>query len=135
MDLYQRFVVLLLKPLIYKQTVMLLEKDKVRKLVLEYGQNPMAYLALEKDKKYFFSEQIQGVCAYDIAGNVFVVCGDLICDVKDGFVFLNEIMTKCRQNGYKIMFLNVTDVFLELYRLANFSKIKYGEDACFYLAD
>lgn len=126
-------VFLLLKPLIYNQAIEQLEKEKVRKLVMETGQNPMAYLALESDKRYYFSELVQGVCAYQVVSNVFVVCGDMICKPEDGFVFLNEIMSMCRQNGYKILFLNITDTFRDLYTLAGFGQIKYGEDACFQL--
>src|SRR5665648_1279489 len=91
----------------------------------------MAYLALENDKKYFFGNDMTGVCAYQIIGNVFVVCGDIICDKRDGFRFLNEILTFCKENGYSIILLNITDLFRNLYQSAGFGILKYGEDACF----
>jgi phosphatidylglycerol lysyltransferase len=93
----------------------------------------MAYLSLENDKKYFFGSQVNGVCSYQVAANVFVVCGDMICSEKDGFSFLGEIIHYCKQNGYTMLFLNVTDTFLKLYKMANFGVLKYGEDACFDL--
>lgn len=126
-------VVLLLKPLIYNPISSKWDKEKVRGLVMAYGQNPMAYLALEDDKKYFFGAEVKGVCAYEIVGSVFVVCGDMICAKEDGFAFLNEVLAFCHQNGYEMVFLNVTDYFMDLYKLAGFSAIKYGEDACFNL--
>src|SRR5659263_673415 len=100
---------LLLKPLIYNPIESKHDKAKVYSLVTHYGQNPMAYLALENDKKYFFGNDMTGVCAYQIIGNVFVVCGDIICDKRDGFRFLNEILTFCKENGYSIILLNITD--------------------------
>jgi len=126
-------VIMLLKPLIYNPIVLLQERDQVRKLVLSYGQNPMSYLALENDKKYFFGTQVNGVCAYQVVANVFVVCGDMICDEKDGVILLGEIIGFCKQNGYTMLFLNVTDAFLDLYKMADFGVLKYGEDACFDL--
>jgi len=126
-------LIMLLKPLIYNPIVVLHEKDLVRKLVLSYGQNPMSYLALEDDKKYFFGNQVNGVCAYQVVANVFVVCGDMICDKKDGVILLGEISTFCKQNGYTMLFLNVTNEFLDLYKMADFGVLKYGEDACFDL--
>lgn len=126
---------LLLKPLIYNPIISKHDKDKVRHLVMSFGQNPMAYLSLENDKKHFFGSHSEGVCSYQVVSNVFVVCGDIICDEKDSFAFLNEIMEFCNQNGYDIIFLNVTDSFLSLYKMAGFGVIKYGEDACFKLAD
>lgn len=129
------FLMLLLKPLVFTPIVGRHDKEKVHSLVLKYGQNPISYLALENDKKYFFGSSIEGVCAYQIATNVFVVCGDMICNPKDGFAFLSEILSFCRQNGYDLMFLNVTEQFTELYRMAGFGTVKYGEDACFKLSD
>jgi phosphatidylglycerol lysyltransferase len=127
--------ILILKPLIYNPIADKYDKDKVRHLVLSFGQNPISYLALENDKKYFFGRNVDGVCAYKVAGNVFVVCGDMICDEKDGFVFLNEILAFCKQNGYEIIFLNITNTFIQLYKMAGFGVLKYGEDACFKLSD
>ncbi len=42
-----------LKPVIYNPLVRKKDREKVHRLVAGYGQNPMAYLALEDDKKYF----------------------------------------------------------------------------------
>lgn len=126
---------MILKPLVYNRISDSRDKEKVRKLVLKYGQNAMAYLSLEDDKKYFFSTSVEGVCSYTIVGNVLVCCGDIICDYDDGFVFLSELMKFCKQNGLDIMMLNVTEYFLELYKLAGFGAVKYGEDACFQLSE
>lgn len=69
----------LLKPLIYDPIRNKVDQDRVRRLVLEHGQNPSSYLALENDKRYFFSNSVEGVCAYTVVGKVFVCCGDIIC--------------------------------------------------------
>jgi phosphatidylglycerol lysyltransferase len=126
---------LLLKPLVYNPIQSKYDKERVQNLVMSFGQNPMAYLSLENDKKYFFGKTVEGVCSYQVAGNVFAVCGDMICDEKDGFIFLNEILAFCKQNGYDIIFLNITDAFIELYKMAGFGVAKYGEDACFKLSE
>ncbi|MDP4118855.1 MAG: phosphatidylglycerol lysyltransferase domain-containing protein [Bacillota bacterium] len=126
---------LLLKPLVYNPIEDRHDKDRVRRLVLKFGQNPMSYLSLEADKKYFFGEKADGVCSYKVVKNVFVVCGDIICDKKDGLLFLSEILSFCNQNNYSILFLNITETFLSLYKMAGFGVSKYGEDACIKLSD
>lgn len=126
---------LLLKPLVYNPIINKQGKQKARQLVLKYGDNPMAYLALENDKKYFFGSRIEGVCAYNLAGDVFTVCGDMICDEKDGLLFLWEITDFCRKNNYDTLFINITDKFSSLLKMAGFGIIKYGEDACFLLEE
>ncbi len=124
---------LILKPLIVKHSHNQKDKEKVRSLVLAYGQNPMSYLALENDKKYFFGNQVEGVVAYTVAANVFVCCGDMICKKEDSETFLNEILAFCNQNDWSILLLNVTDFLKDTYKKAGFGIAKYGEDACFKL--
>lgn len=128
-------VILLMKPLVYDYIQDKKDKEKVRKIVLKYGQNPTSYLALENDKRYFFSSSVEGFCAYTLAGKVLVCCGDIICDRKDSFAFLTELLGFCRQSGLDILLLNVTSYFLELYKTADFGIVKYGEDAVFRLSD
>ena len=128
-------LLLLMKPLVYDYIHNKQDREKIRKLVLKYGQNPMSYLALENDKQYFFSKNVEGVCSYTIVGKVLVCCGDIICDKKDGFSFLTELLTFSRQNGLDILLLNVTGYFRDLYETAQFGIVKYGEDACFKLSE
>jgi len=126
---------LLMKPLIYDHIHDKHDKERVRKIVLKYGQNPMSYLSLENDKRYFFSKSVEGVCSYTIVGKVLICCGDIICEKDDGFAFLTELLTFSKQNGLDVLLLNVTDYFLDLYRTAQFGIVKYGEDACFDLSE
>lgn len=128
-------LLLLMKPLVYDYIHDKQDKVKARKIVLEHGQNPMSYLSLENDKRYFFSKNVDGVCSYTIVGKVLVGCGDIICHKNDGFDFLTELLTFARQNGWDILLLNITDCFLDLYKTAQFGVVKYGEDACFELSE
>lgn len=127
------FMFLLLKPLIYTPIVTKHDRDQVRKLALTYGENPVSYLALENDKKFFFSSKVNGVCAYTIVNDVFIISGDVLCKTEDVKTFLFELLAYCNQNAYQIMLINVTDQFRNLYLAAGFCIVKYGEDACFEL--
>lgn len=126
---------LLLKPLVYNPIVTRRDRERVRGLVNRYGQNPVSYLALEPDKRYFFGSAAEGVCAYAMVGDVMVVCGDPICAPEDGPALLSELTDYCKKNAFQLLFVNVTDCFRELYRKRGFGMAKVGEDACFHLAD
>ncbi|MGL5438953.1 MAG: phosphatidylglycerol lysyltransferase domain-containing protein [Filifactoraceae bacterium] len=104
-------------------------------MVKKYGQNPMAYLALEDDKKYFFGSDCEGVIAFAVAADVAVCCGDIITSDQQAPILLSEFMAFCRENNYSILLMNVTQRFLELYKTMGFGTIKYGEDACFLLSE
>ena len=127
-------VLLILKPLVYDQISGLHDQKRVHALVKDHGQNPLAYLALEHDKRYFFGEAVPGVAAYTVAGGVFVACGDMICDENDATVFLAEIMEFARKNGWGLLFLNITDRLIPVYEQCGFAVTKFGEDACLDLA-
>ncbi len=107
--------------------------NKTYSLVSKYGQNPLSYLALEKDKQHFFGSKVDGVVAYAIVGRVAVCCGDFICHEDGAAVLLSEFVEYCNRRRYKIVFLSVTEKFVSLYKDAGFKVVKYGEDACMRL--
>jgi len=127
-------LILILRPLVFDPIQDRIDLSRARELVLRQGQSPIAYLALEKDKKLFFGRQVEGVLAFDVVAEVAICCGDLICADQDASLFLAEFMLFCRRNHYTPVLVNVTDRFMDHYRLAGFKAIKYGEDAMFNLA-
>ena len=124
-----------LKPIIYNPIITKHDKEIVYHIVSKYGQNPISYLALENDKKYFFGKFCEGVIAFEVVGDVAACCGDIICSDEDVPILLSEFMYFCRENNYSILLLNVTDKFLSYYKEVGFDSVKYGEDACFLLSE
>jgi phosphatidylglycerol lysyltransferase len=59
----------------------------------------------------------------------------MICSKEDGLLFLAELLSFSRANYYNLVLLNVTDYFIDLYSMAQFGVMKYGEDACFKLEE
>lgn len=105
------------------------EKEKVRQIVLKYGQNPGSYLSLEDDKTIFFSQKTDGILAYGIVGDTVVVNGDPICPPSDFEMFLQEFHNFCKANIYNCIFLSVTDTFLPIYhKMGCYGIQKCGEE-------
>lgn len=123
-------VLLVLKPLIYNPIVNSVERRRIYDLVKTHGQNPMAYMVLLNDKRYFFGEMVNGVLAYVVVNKVLVVCGDMICAAEDAAVFLGEIQRFAYKNQWKILFMDITEAFRTVYESHGFGLIKIGEDAC-----
>ncbi|SHI00945.1 DUF2156 domain-containing protein [Clostridium grantii] len=128
-------LLLVLKPIVYNPIISSKDRKKVLELVNNYGQNPMSYLAIEKDKKYFFGNLSEGVIAYGLVKDVMVCCGDMICAEEEAPLFIKEFMSFCKRNKYSVIFINVTDKFLSLYNDLGFQSVKYGEDATFKLSE
>ncbi|MGL5257583.1 MAG: bifunctional lysylphosphatidylglycerol flippase/synthetase MprF [Proteocatella sp.] len=125
----------ILKPVVYDPIIKTKDLERVARLVERYGENPMSYMAMEDDKKYFFGKSVEGVIAFAVVNDVATVCGDMICSDEDAGIFLSEFMEFCRENHYSIMFLNTTTRFMQVYKLMGFGSVKYGEDACFLLSE
>lgn len=125
--------ILFIQPLIYTPLVTLSDKKKLRKLVNKYVDNPITYLSLEKDKKYFFAKNIEGAVSYTIANSVAVCCGDPICDKKDIYILLSEFISYCKDNDLDICFCQASDKYLDDFLKMNFGYVKYGEEAMFKL--
>jgi len=108
---------------------------QAREIVIKYGQNSSAYLALEDDKTLFFGKEVDGVIAYGVVGNVVTVCGDPICAPDDFIQFLAEFKAFCAECSYQCIFLGTTDVFLKEYEMLGYSHVKAGEEARFHLEE
>lgn len=111
------------------------EVARARELVRKYGDNCSSYLALEKDKQYLFGHTVEGVIAYGIVQDTMVILGEPICDPNNLLAFLGEIKAYCEQNGYSLLFLNVTSPFLDDYKKMGMGAVKCGEEPRFYLPD
>ncbi|WP_251712055.1 bifunctional lysylphosphatidylglycerol flippase/synthetase MprF [Lactococcus ileimucosae] len=125
----------LLKPLVYYPILSGREKEKAIALVEKYGQNPMAYMTIDGQKSYFFSVTVEGMLAYTVVNNVLVGCGDIVCAPKDAMRFMGELVHFSRRNGWKILFMDITEAMRSAYESYGFSMIKIGEDACLRLED
>ncbi|MEY8537331.1 DUF2156 domain-containing protein [Lactococcus muris] len=125
----------LLKPLVYYPILSGREKEKAIALVERYGQNPMAYMTIDGQKSYFFSVTVEGMLAYTVVNNVLVGCGDIVCAPKDAVRFMRELVHFSRRNGWKILFMDITETMRSAYESYGFSMIKIGEDACLRLED
>lgn len=128
-------LIFLLTPYINKKTRMNGETEKARKIVKKYGQNWSSYLALEKDKSFFFSKSVEGMIAYGIIKDIIVVLGDPICAKEDFMTFLTEIIDYCKENAYSLIFINTTSMFLKQYEKLGLGCVKCGEEPRLYLPE
>lgn len=95
-------LIFILKPLVYQPIVTDFDREKVRKLPEEYGYNPVSYVSIENDKKYYFGKDVEGVIAYIVESRVAVCVGDPVCSDENLPLLIMEFMTYCRQNDLDI---------------------------------
>ena len=109
------------------------DRERVLKILRAYAWNSMAYLSLEDDKHWFFSQQVEGVASYALSHGVMVVCGDPVCAKNDMPAFLCELKEFASEHQYRMVFLFANGEFLPMYRSAGFGTTAIGEEAVFDL--
>lgn len=128
-------LLLILSPFIYKPKPNAKAKAHVLELLRRYGQNTGCWLYLEDDKSYYFGENVDGVAAYAISGRTMVILGDPVCAPENFVIFLTELKTYCNINNYNMVFLSISNRFLNFYKQLDFGYVKCGEEPFFKLAE
>lgn len=126
-------LILILKPFLLIQNPTAEDREKVYELVQNFGDNPVSFLTLERDKKYFFSSNGKGVVAYVVQGGVAVAAGDPLCPDEEAYGLLQEFTEHCRSNFLDICFSTVSDKFLAEFKKLGYGVVRYGEEAIFKL--
>lgn len=121
------------KPFLEKRGTTSSGLEHARRLVQKYGQNPLSYLTLEDDKTLYFGKNVDGVVAYGVVDDVVVVGGDPICADEDFPALLEEFRDFCKNSAFSLVFMGITDCYLEDYKRLGFGAIKCGEEARFDL--
>jgi phosphatidylglycerol lysyltransferase len=91
------------------------EREIVKELIAQWGTSTISYIALSKEKSYFFHSSGQAGLAYRLVGNVAVVAGDpigpeaLLADV------LAEFSAYCRRQDWNMVFWQVAHSRLPMY--------------------
>jgi phosphatidylglycerol lysyltransferase len=105
------------------------EKKAASILAHIYGTNSISYFALEAGKSYFFSASRRSVISYVLEGNVAVVAGDPIGPEEEMLPAIQQFVAYCQEQDWMIVFWQVRDSLIDLYRLAGLHMLKMGEDA------
>ena len=105
------------------------QQETVAALTRRYGENSISYFALEPGKSYFFSASGKSVISYVLEGNVAVVAGDPIGPREEMLSAIQQFMAFCQEQDWTVVFWQVRDVHVDLYRAAKLRVLKIGEDA------
>ena len=126
-------LIFILKPLVYQPIVTGFDREKVRKLLKEYGYNSISYVSIEDDKKYYFGKNVEGVIAYVVEAGVAVCAGDPVCSDENLPLLITEFINYCKQNDLDICFCHTLEKHIPLYTQFGFDNTKCGEEAMFDL--
>ncbi|MDR1017717.1 MAG: DUF2156 domain-containing protein [Lachnospiraceae bacterium] len=104
-----------------------------RDIVKKWGNNPGSYLALERDKHLWFSNDYDAIVAYGIQSDTIIVNGDPICEPKHFPEVLSEFQNWCKDLHLAVVFLGASRELLPYYKMLGYGYAKCGDEARFDL--
>ncbi len=105
------------------------ERGKARRLIDQYGVDPMDAFALMDDKRYFFHPDGSAVVAYSLWRNFAVALADPIGDPAQQAGTIAAFAKFCRRQDWEPVFYCVNVRNRPLYEELGFVTLKVGEDA------
>ncbi|WP_411972518.1 phosphatidylglycerol lysyltransferase domain-containing protein [Sphingobacterium sp. Lzh-3] len=105
------------------------EIDRAEQLLLEFGQSPMDFFKLGKDKSLFFSEISEGFTAYRLANEFAIVLDEPVCEQGDKEELVQEFDAYCYANGLKAVYYRVDENSLVHFSSLRKQKITIGQEA------
>ncbi|MBX7206817.1 MAG: phosphatidylglycerol lysyltransferase domain-containing protein [Verrucomicrobiaceae bacterium] len=105
------------------------ERQRARRLIAAHGTDPMDCFALLPDKRYFFSDDGEGVIAYALWRNFAVALADPICaDGRHQELIASFIQFCVRQDWEPVFYCSHVDHRAQ-YESQGLATLKVGEDA------
>jgi len=120
---------LILRPVLLRRMTRVEDQEKARKLIAQYGKDPLDPYALLSDKSYFFTESGRAVVPYVLSGNMAVAMANPIGPADERPRASDEFALFCRSQDWEPVFYEVTEESVFHYEQAGFSVFKIGEEA------
>ena len=105
------------------------EHELAKKILEKHGADALDVYKLTPDKSYFFSNDKSSFIAYRTALNVAISLGDPAAPSENLEELLIQFKSFCKENDWRIAFLQVSDRNLQVYEKQGFKSLKVGEDA------
>lgn len=105
------------------------EVERAEQLLNEFGQSPMDFFKLRKDKSLFFSEVSEGFTAYRLANEFAIVLDEPVCEQGDKSELVQEFDAYCYSNGLKVIYYRVDENSLVHFSSLRKQKITIGQEA------
>ena len=111
------------------------DRRRARDLVHAWGEDTLAYFSLRGDKRYFFSSDGEAMIAYAYISGYALVSGDPIGRPGAIGPALDEFLSHCRHQGWKVAFLAVREADVGVYEDRGFTGIYLGDEAIIHCGE
>ncbi len=124
----------IIRPGIYKAGQPETDSEKTQFLLSQYGDSPLDYFKLGKDKQLFISEVYNGFISYRITKTFAVVLEEPVCAEDNKVSVIREFEAYCRALGLKAVYYRVDEQSLYYFETLKKKKVIIGQEAVMELA-
>jgi len=123
------FVIMLLKPVIYRHSTWQAEHQKASEIAEVYGDSSLVYFTLWEDKLYFFNRLKTVYIAFAQSGDIALALGDPVGRPEDIDGCIAEFIDFCYLNSWQYAFYQVKPDYLESYQRLGLDRLHIGDEA------
>jgi len=105
----------------------LIERERARRVVQEYGGDTLAYFALRDDKQWFFTGH--SVVAHSVRNGVCLVSPDPVGPESEREDVWAEFMAYAQRNGWSVSVIGALPQWLPVYEASGLRSVYLGDEA------
>lgn len=121
-------LVMLLRPVLNRRLVSDEERSRAWDIVRAHGQTALARYAVLNDKKFFFGPN-ETLVSYVVENRVALVLGDPIGPPENVSSAVAAFRSFCTPNDWLTAFYQITPIYLNAYKSADFECLLLGQEA------
>lgn len=119
----------LIKPFLNVEEVKEGSIERAKELLAEYGNSPIDYFKIYRDKLLFFSEVHEAFVSYRIANGFAIVLEEPVCAEENKVEVLEEFEKACRKMGLRSAFYRVGENSIVWFDELRKKKVVIGQEA------
>ncbi len=105
------------------------EKEQVKQILQQYGDDTLAYFHLQHNRKYFFSPSGKSFVSYKVLNKVAIVAGNPVGPEDEIRMLMQSFIHYAKSWQLKPFFVGLSDKYLALLNDLHMKILKIGEEA------
>lgn len=119
----------LVKPQIFKVSRPRVNIEEAEYLLTQYGDSPLDYFKISKDKLLYISDTYPGFISYRVSGGYAVVLEEPVCAEGNKVVLIGEFESYCNKNGFKTVYYRIDEDSFYYFNSFKKKRVFIGQEA------
>jgi len=119
----------LVKPQIFKVSRPRADIEEAEYLLTQYGDSPLDYFKISKDKILYISDNYPGFISYRVSNGYAVVLEEPVCAEGNKAVLIGEFESYCNKKGFKTVYYRIDEDSFYYFNSFKKKRVFIGQEA------